>query len=97
GVGRGMTFAAHHHHRPVRALTNAGRDLTWQTRTAAMVAMPEKLQDAWILITDDDVSSRDALRDVLMVQGYRTVVASCGEEAVDVVQVATVHLVLMDM
>lgn len=62
-----------------------------------MVATPEKIEDYSILITDDDTDSRDALREVLQVQGYRTFVASCGEEALDVVQVTTVHLVLMDM
>jgi len=62
-----------------------------------MVASPEKHKNYSILITDDDSNSRDALRDVLRTEGFETFVASCGEEAVDVVQVKPVHLVLMDM
>jgi CheY-like chemotaxis protein len=62
-----------------------------------MVATPDTIKNCSILITDDDSNSREALRDVLQIEGFRTVVASCGEEAVDVVQVTPVHLVLMDM
>jgi two-component system chemotaxis response regulator CheY len=62
-----------------------------------MVATPDKLENCSILITDDDSASRDTLSEVLQTEGFHTVTASCGEEAVDVVQVTTVHLVLMDM
>jgi CheY-like chemotaxis protein len=62
-----------------------------------MVAMPEKVKRYSILITDDDSNSRDALRDALQGEGFQTVVAASGEEAVDVIQVTTVHLALLDM
>src|SRR5437762_1494432 len=62
-----------------------------------MVATQDTHRNYSILITDDDSNSRDTLRDVLKEEGFSTVTASCGEEAVDVVQVTTIHLVLMDM
>jgi CheY-like chemotaxis protein len=62
-----------------------------------MVAMADKVKPYSILITDDDGNSRDALCEALQHEGFQTVVASCGEEAVDVVQVTTVHLALLDM
>jgi CheY-like chemotaxis protein len=62
-----------------------------------MVAMADKVKPYSILITDDDGNSRDALREALAHEGFQTVVAASGEEAVDVVQVTTVHLALLDM
>lgn len=50
-----------------------------------------------ILITDDDSGCREALRDIVGRQGYRTLLAACGEEAVDIVREEAVHLVLLDM
>lgn len=50
-----------------------------------------------ILITDDDQGCREALRSILDDQGYRTLLASCGEEALDIVQGESVHLALLDM
>jgi CheY-like chemotaxis protein len=50
-----------------------------------------------ILITDDDDSAREALRDIVEPQGFSTVLASSGEEAVDIVSQVDVHLVLLDM
>ncbi len=50
-----------------------------------------------ILITDDDVECREALRDVFEPQGYRTYLAESGEEAIDIVKDHEVHLALMDM
>ncbi len=50
-----------------------------------------------ILITDDDNSCREALRDIMEPQGYHTLLASSGEEAVDIVRAGLVHLVLLDM
>ena len=49
-----------------------------------------------ILITDDDRDSREALRDIVAPEGFRTILASSGEEALDIVHVQTVHLVLVD-
>jgi two-component system chemotaxis response regulator CheY len=50
-----------------------------------------------ILITDDDRSCREALRDIVEPEGYRTLLASSGEEAVDIVREERVHLALLDM
>jgi CheY-like chemotaxis protein len=51
-----------------------------------------------ILITDDDNRCREALRDIISPQGYETVEATCGEEAVDIVRGGVqVHLVMLDM
>jgi CheY-like chemotaxis protein len=50
-----------------------------------------------ILITDDDPSARETLREVLEPQGYRTFLAESGEEAIDIVRDHEVHVALMDM
>lgn len=50
-----------------------------------------------ILITDDDASSREALRDIFAPQGYETFLAESGEEAIDIVRDHDVHIALMDM
>jgi CheY-like chemotaxis protein len=50
-----------------------------------------------ILITDDDSGSREALRDIVEPEGYRTLLASSGEEAVDIVREEHVHLALLDV
>ena len=50
-----------------------------------------------ILITDDDTNCREALREIVEPQGFRTLLASSGEEAVDLVREAPVHLALLDM
>jgi len=50
-----------------------------------------------VLITDDDSSSREALRDIVEPAGYRTFLASSGEEALDIVRDEPVHLALFDM
>ncbi|HEY1378882.1 MAG TPA: response regulator [Gemmataceae bacterium] len=49
-----------------------------------------------ILITDDDRDSREALRDIVAPQGYRTILAASGEEALEVILGEPVHLVLVD-
>src|SRR5436309_8679173 len=50
-----------------------------------------------ILITDDDPSCRETLRDIFEPEGYRTFLASSGEEAVDIVRDEPVHVALLDM
>jgi CheY-like chemotaxis protein len=51
-----------------------------------------------IVIADDDTPCREALRDIVQPAGYRTLLASSGEEALDIVrQEGRVHLVLLDM
>jgi CheY-like chemotaxis protein len=53
--------------------------------------------DYSILIADDDSNCREALRDIMEPEGYRTLLASSGEEALDIVRGAPIHLVLLDM
>jgi CheY-like chemotaxis protein len=50
-----------------------------------------------ILITDDDVGCREALRAIVEPEGFRTLMASSGEEALDIVSEEPVHLALLDM
>ncbi len=57
----------------------------------------KEAHDFSILIADDDVQSRNALRDIVEPAGYETLLASCGEEAIDIVRGQPIHLVLLDM
>jgi len=50
-----------------------------------------------VLIADDDRGNREALAEVLENQGFRTVLAADGGQAVELVQVDMVHLILFDM
>jgi len=50
-----------------------------------------------VLIADDDPSNRDALREIVEPEGYRTVLASSGEEALDLIREESVLLALFDM
>jgi DNA-binding NtrC family response regulator len=50
-----------------------------------------------ILITDDDTGCRESLRDIVEREGYDTRLASSGEEALEIVREAPVHLILMDV
>lgn len=50
-----------------------------------------------ILITDDDTGCREALRDIVEPEGFRTFLASSGEEAIDIVRQEPVHLALLDV
>ncbi len=50
-----------------------------------------------ILVTDDDVGSRDAIAGVLADRGFRTRTATCGEEAIEIVRFDTIHLVVFDL
>jgi CheY-like chemotaxis protein len=50
-----------------------------------------------ILIADDDRGCREALRDIMEPEGFRTLLAESGEEALDIVREEPVHLVLLDM
>jgi two-component system, response regulator PdtaR len=54
-------------------------------------------RDYSILIADDDRSCRLALREIMEPEGFRTLLASCGEEALDILRDGVVHLVLLDM
>lgn len=53
--------------------------------------------DYSILIADDDRNCRQALREIMEPEGFRTLLASCGEEALDIVRDGVVHLILLDM
>jgi len=50
-----------------------------------------------VLITDDDPGCREALRDIIESEGFRTLIASSGEEALEIVREEPVHLALLDM
>ena len=50
-----------------------------------------------VLIADDDPSSRETLREIVEPEGFHILLASDGEEAVDIVRGELVHLVLLDM
>jgi CheY-like chemotaxis protein len=54
-------------------------------------------RDYSILIADDDTSCRQALRDIMEPEGFSTLLASSGEEALDIVRGSVVDLVLLDM
>jgi DNA-binding NtrC family response regulator len=50
-----------------------------------------------LLITDDDRAMRETLGEVFQRRGFDTVLASDGEEAVQIVNRQPVHLALLDM
>jgi len=50
----------------------------------------------WLLIADDDHQFRETVRTVLEAEGYNTVTAADGEEAVRIVESREVHIVLLD-
>jgi CheY-like chemotaxis protein len=50
-----------------------------------------------ILIADDEGQCREALRDIMEPEGFQTLLASSGEEAIDIVRERPVHLLLLDM
>lgn len=63
-----------------------------------MVAPPREArwEEPTLLITDDDEVWRETLNDVLMPEGYHTHLASCGEEAIEIVREETIDVVLLD-
>ena len=50
-----------------------------------------------ILITDDDFGFREALQEVFVPRGFRTLLAGDGEEALRIVRTQEVHILLLDM
>src|SRR4029077_5932929 len=66
------------------------------TRECGMNATLDK-KDCLILITDDDVDCRETLREIVELQGFHVLLATCGEEAIDIVRDSVVHLALFDM
>ncbi len=55
------------------------------------------IREPSILITDDDPGFRETLCGVLAPQGFRTLLAADGEEALQIVRHEVVHLLLLDM
>jgi CheY-like chemotaxis protein len=55
------------------------------------------LEPPSLLITDDDPGFRETLRFVFEPKGFRTLLASDGEEALKIVHTETVHVVLLDV
>ena len=55
------------------------------------------LEPPSLLITDDDPGFRETLRFIFEPKGFRTLMASDGEEALKIVHTETVHLVLLDV
>ncbi len=55
------------------------------------------LETPSLLITDDDPGFRETLRVVFEPRGFRTLLASDGEEALKIVHTETVHVVLLDV
>ncbi len=50
-----------------------------------------------VLIADDDDACRDALRDIVEPEGYRALMASSGEEAIEIIQGEFIHVALFDV
>ena len=50
-----------------------------------------------MLITDDDRDFRETLGSIFEPRGFRTLLASDGQEALDIVQHEQIHVVLIDM
>jgi DNA-binding NtrC family response regulator len=50
-----------------------------------------------VLIADDDDDCRQSLRDIVEPEGYRAILASSGEEALDIIQEEPIHLALFDV
>ena len=55
------------------------------------------LNTPFMLITDDDRAFRETLGSLFEQRGFRTMLAEDGQEAFEIVQRETVHLVLLDM
>ncbi|MSR31556.1 MAG: response regulator [Gemmataceae bacterium] len=54
-------------------------------------------QEYSILIADDDSPCRETLREIVEGEGFRALVASSGEEALDLIRFTKVHLAMLDM
>jgi CheY-like chemotaxis protein len=50
-----------------------------------------------ILITDDDRGCRETLREIVEPEGFRTLLAASGEEALEIIHEERIHLALLDM
>lgn len=61
----------------------------------AWVRDPENLSPS-VLITDDNDGWRAIVEDILSREGFRTLQATCGEEAIEVVRTEHLDIVLID-
>ena len=50
-----------------------------------------------VLIADDDDFCRETLRDIVEPEGYRTILASSGEEAIEIIHEESIQLALFDV
>jgi CheY-like chemotaxis protein len=50
-----------------------------------------------VLIADDDDYCRETLRDIVEPEGYRTILASSGEEAIEIIREESIQLALFDV
>ena len=50
-----------------------------------------------ILVTDDDPASRETFREIFEPVGFKTFLAECGEQAIEIIHQHDVHVALMDM
>lgn len=72
----------------------------WRRRTPTTRAKVSVVVDSSrysILIADDDDSHRCTLRDVFEPRGYHTLLASNGQEALEILQFEPVHCVILDV
>jgi two-component system, response regulator PdtaR len=50
-----------------------------------------------VLIADDDDFCRETLRDIVEPEGYRTILASSGEEAIEIIHGESIQIALLDV
>jgi len=55
-----------------------------------------RIYHPWLLVADDDPIFRETVQQVLEAEGYRTLLASTGEEAVALARQQDVHVLLLD-
>ncbi|ASV76473.1 Phosphate regulon transcriptional regulatory protein PhoB (SphR) [Thermogutta terrifontis] len=55
-----------------------------------------RIYHPWLLVADDDPIFRETVQQVLEAEGYRTLLASTGEEAVALARQRDVHVLLLD-
>lgn len=55
-----------------------------------------RIERPWLLIADDDLTFRESLQWVLESEGYQTLVASSGDEAVSLAKDRDLHVLILD-
>jgi CheY-like chemotaxis protein len=74
----------------------AANDMRVGIEVSGMLAI-ESRKPYSILIADDDRGCRESLREIVEPEGYRTLLATSGEEALDIIRAQSVDLILLDM